>query len=259
MAATVDDVVRRLRAAGCVFAEAEARLLLSADGELESLIARRIAGEPLEVIVGFAEFCGLRVFVEPGVFVPRRRSELLVREAVARVSPGSVVLDLCCGTGALGAAVLDRVPVELYSADLDPVAVRCARRNVSPVFEGDLFDALPSFLRGAVDVIVCNAPYVPTDEIAFMPVEAREHEPSTALDGGADGVEVHRRVAAEAVEWLRPGGWLLIETSEHQAPSTAAAFVGLTTEVITSDELSCTVVVGQSNQDQQAPVAANVE
>jgi release factor glutamine methyltransferase len=131
----LDAVATRLRAAGCVFAEEEARLLLAAAArraDVEALVARRVAGEPLEQLLGWAEFGGLRVAVEPGVFVPRRRTELLVREAVVAAPPGRPVgVDLCCGTGAIGMAVAAALgEVDLHAADVDPVAVRCARRNV---------------------------------------------------------------------------------------------------------------------------------
>jgi release factor glutamine methyltransferase len=237
-----------------VFAEDEAALLLDASsspGDLDSRVARRVAGEPLEQILGWAEFCGLRVLVAPTVFVPRRRTELVVREAARLVGPGGVVVDLCCGTGAVGLAVVAQVPgVQLHAADLDPAAVACARRNVEPVgghvHEGDLDAPLPVDLRGRVDVITANAPYVPTDEVAFMPSEARDHEARVALDGGADGLDLHRRIAALAPGWLRPGGHLLVETSERQADRTAEAFVhhGLTAHVVTDDDLDATVVVG---------------
>src|ERR671937_2454043 len=115
------DVAARLRAAGCVFADDEARLLREAaasPAELTRLVERRVAGEPLEYIVGWVEFCGLRVAVEPGVFVPRRRKELLARQAATVAQAGDVVVDLCCGSGAVGAAVLAAVPgVELHSVD----------------------------------------------------------------------------------------------------------------------------------------------
>ncbi|KOV83133.1 putative protein N(5)-glutamine methyltransferase [Nocardia sp. NRRL S-836] len=247
------DVVATLRAAGCVFAEDEARLLLDAaatPAELDELVRRRVAGEPLEVIVGWAEFLGRRVAVDAGVFVPRQRSAFVVENAVALARPGAVVLDLCCGAGALGLAVAAAVEgVELHAADIEPAAVACARRNLAGtgrVYEGDLYEPLPETLRGRVDVLVVNAPYVPTDEIAMMPPEARDHEPVVALDGGSDGVAVHRRVAAGAPRWLAPGGHLLIETSEHQAPLTAAAMAehGLVPRVTTSDEHYCTVVIG---------------
>ena len=247
-------VVERLRAAGCVFAEEEAELLGTAAGtpaDLAALVDRRVAGLPLEQVLGWAEFCGLRIVVEPGVFVPRRRTGLLVRQAAALAPPHPVVVDLCCGTGAVGAVLAATLAdVELYAADIDPAAVRCARRNIPPgvgrVLEGDLDAPLPSFLLGRVDVLVANAPYVPTDAIATMPPEARDHEARVALDGGADGLDVQRRVAAAAPRWLAAGGSLLIETSERQAPATAAAMTaaGLVTRVARSAELDGTVVIG---------------
>ena len=244
-------LVTRLRAAGCVFAEEEAELLLAAGGDLDALAARRVAGEPLEQVLGWAGFGGLRILVEPGVFVPRRRTELLASAATARARPRAVVVDLCCGTGAVGAVVATAVPeVELWAADLDPVAVACARRNLEPlggrVVAGDLFAPLPAALRGRVDVLAVNAPYVPTDAIALMPPEARDHEARLALDGGDDGVVVHRRVAAEAPAWLAPGGVLLVETSEEQASLTGAALVasGLVVEVLRDEERDATVVAG---------------
>ncbi|MCP2310678.1 putative protein N(5)-glutamine methyltransferase [Kitasatospora paracochleata] len=250
----LSTVTRRLRSVGCVFAEDEARLLISAAGtpaELTALVDRRAAGFPLEQVVGWAEFRGLRISVDPGVFVPRRRSEFLAGQAAALARPGAVVLDLCCGSGALGAAVAAAVgPVELYAADVHPASVRCARRNVAAaggrVFLGDLYEPLPAGLRGRVDVLVANAPYVPTGEIGLLPPEARDHEPLVALDGGADGLAVQRRVTAGAPGWLAPGGHLLIETSERQAPHTAADFAaaGLAPRVLVCEEFDATVVVG---------------
>jgi release factor glutamine methyltransferase len=249
-------IVTRLRAAGCVYAEDEARLLISAAGdpaELVAMVDRRASGLPLEHVVGWAEFCGLRIAVDAGVFVPRRRTEFLVREAASLVRPGAVVVDLCCGSGAVGAAVgaaQDRV--ELYAVDIDPAAVRCARRNVTAaggqVYEGDLYGPLPGSLRGRVDVLVVNAPYVPTDEIELLPPEARLHEPRVALDGGPDGLAIQRRVTSEAARWLAPGGHLLVETSERQAPQTTESFArnGLVPRVVSSDELNATVVIGTS-------------
>jgi release factor glutamine methyltransferase len=253
MAASRSVVIARLRAAGCVFAEDEARLLIAAattPADLEAMVERRVAGLPLEHILGWAEFCGLRIVVEPGVFVPRRRTEFLVREAAALAGPHSIVVDLCCGTGAVGAALAATVPlIDLYAADIDPAAVRCARRNITAdgrVFEGDLYEPLPAALRGRVDILIANAPYVPTGAIGMMPPEARDHEARVALDGGGDGLDVQRRVAAAAPEWLVPGGRLLVETSASQARRTAEIFAahGLAPLVTRSDELDATVVVG---------------
>jgi release factor glutamine methyltransferase len=247
-------IVTRLRASGCVFAEDEAQLLVSAartPADLAAMVDRRVAGLPLEHVLGWAEFCGLRIAVDPGVFVPRRRTEFLVRQAAALARPRAVVVDLCCGSGAVGAALvaaLDRV--ELYAVDIDPVAVRCARRNLAAagaqVYEGDLYQPLPATLRDRVDVLVANAPYVPTEAIGLLPPEARIHEPRVALDGGVDGLDVQRRVAAAAPLWLAPGGHLLVETSERQAPQTVeiVACNGLIPRVASSGELNATVVIG---------------
>jgi release factor glutamine methyltransferase len=249
-----EALVGALRAAGCVFAEEEAEVLRGSAGsaeELAALLARRVAGLPLEHVVGWAEFRGIRIGVDAGVFVPRRRTELLVERAVALAPPNAVVVDLCCGSGAVATAVAVELPgAEVHAADVDPAAVRCARRNLEPhggqVHEGDLDAALPTDLCGRVDLLLANAPYVPTAEIPLMPPEARDHEPLVALDGGADGLDLHRRIAALAPLWLRPGGYLLIETSPRQAPDTVAAMAGhgMDTAVTRSDELDATVVVG---------------
>jgi release factor glutamine methyltransferase len=244
-------VVARLRAAGCVFAEDEARLLMATartPDELSAMVERRADGLPLEQVLGWAEFCGLKIAVDPGVFVPRRRTEFLVTQAVARAEPGVIVVDLCCGAGAIGAALAAAVDrAEVHAVDIDPAAVRCAQRNVpGHVYQGDLYQPLPARLRGRVGILAANVPYVPTAEIGLLPPEARTHEPLVALDGGADGLDVLRRVAAGAPGWLAPGGRLLIETSERQAPQAAAAFSasGLTVEVATSAELNATVAIG---------------
>ncbi|WP_371741887.1 putative protein N(5)-glutamine methyltransferase [Herbiconiux sp. VKM Ac-2851] len=334
-------VVRALRAGGCVFAEEEAAVVIEAAagdrGELERLVGERVAGRPLEHLVGWAAFAGLRVVVGPGVFVPRRRTELLVRAAVRDAPDGAVVVDMCCGSGAIGAAIAaygegrirlttdadgDTVfvpadpggpvdgnagfesvtqggpadgsvvpggidqgnPVhvgvelgavgqsgsadagagveavdrggavdggggfEVWGADVEAGAVASARRNLGDgrVFEGDLFEALPAGLRGRVDVMVVNAPYVPSAAIATMPAEARVHEAPIALDGGGDGLDLQRRIVAGAAEWLAGGGRLLIETSEQQASLTAALFeaAGLHPRIERDESSDATVVVG---------------
>ena len=271
--------VTRLRAAGCVFAEDEARLLISAaqtPAGLAAMVDRRAAGQPLEHVLGWAEFCGLRIAVDPGVFIPRRRTEFLVRRAaaLARRATGAarqdparqdpirirqdpsppravVVVDLCCGSGAVGAALAASLGrAELHAADIDPAAVRCARRNVAAaggrVYQGDLYGALPARLRGRVDILAANVPYVPSGDVGLLPSEARAHEPRVALDGGADGLDVLRRVAAGAPLWLAPGGHLLVETSERQAPRAAEAVGrdGLIPRVAHSSRLNATVVIG---------------
>jgi release factor glutamine methyltransferase len=250
MTLTARTLTARLRAAGCVYAEDEAALLTEAartPDHLETMVSQRIAGQPLETVLGWAQFLGRRIVVEPGVFVPRRRTEHLVRQAVAAARPPAVVIDLCCGYGAVG-ALLAQAGFDVHAADIDPVAVRCARRNIGTghVYQGDLYQPLPATLRGRVDVIAANAPYVPTHIIPTMPPEARNHEPHTALDGGPDGLDIARRIVKEAPDWLTPRGHLLIQTSVGQAPHLADAMTthGLTPRVAHDDELDATVVIG---------------
>jgi release factor glutamine methyltransferase len=247
-------VIAALRAAGCVFAEDEAELLIAAAadaGQLADMVARRSTGVPVEHIVGWAEFCGLRVAVDPGVFVPRRRTEVLAELAATGARPGSAVVDLCCGTGAIGLVVASRVSgVRLIASDIEPAAVACARRNLArfdaTVVRGDLFDAVPDELIGAVDILLTNVPYVPSRAIEYLPAEAREHEPRSALDGGGDGLDVLRRVAAQAPIWLAAQGRLYVEVSLDQAEEAGAvmARAGLRPEVVVDDELDVAVVMG---------------
>ncbi|MCU1643188.1 MAG: hemK [Nocardia sp.] len=260
-----DTLVAALRAAGCVFAEDEAELLVAAatDAEqLESLVVQRIAGVPLEYLLGWAEFRGMRVAVTPGVFVPRQRTGFLVEQAIAlgltmnsASEAALLAVDMCCGSGALGMAfatelAAEGIRVELIAADIEPAAVACARRNLAAldarVVEGDLFDPMPAALAGRVQILLANTPYVPSAEIAHMPPEARDHEPRVTLDGGEDGLDVLRRIAAVATHWLAPGGHLLVEESERQAPHAAAVMRehGLTARITEDDEIGATVVIG---------------
>lgn len=259
-----DALVASLRAAGCVFAEEEATLILDAAGRdapperreelVATLLARRTAGEPLEHVVGWADFCGLRIAVAPGVFVPRRRSEFLAEQALRLGRGAAVVVELCCGAAPLATVAAGRLPhARVHAADIDPVQAACARRNLAPftgrasVHEGDLFAALPPRLRGRVDLLVANAPYVPTADIAMMPVEAREHEPRHSLDGGVDGLALHRRIAAGAPQWLARGGHVLIETSryQHRGTGDALAAAGLEAWTVACAEREAVVAVGR--------------
>ncbi|WP_067894831.1 putative protein N(5)-glutamine methyltransferase [Nocardia vaccinii] len=259
----IGSLVTTLRAAGCVFAEEEAALLAAAaasESDLNELVAQRVSGVPLEHLLGWTEFRGLRVAVAPGVFVPRQRTGFLVERAVDDPHDPCVVLDMCCGCGALGLAVATElsangIRVELTASDLEPAAVTCARRNLAPlnaqVYQGDLFTPLPPELAGRVHLLLANTPYVPTTAIADMPPEAREHEPRTALDGGPDGLAVFRRVAAAAPHWLAPGGRLLVETSREQCARATEILAqqGLIPTVAESEELYATVVIGTRPAD----------
>jgi release factor glutamine methyltransferase len=205
-----DDVVERLRAAGSVFAEDEAALL----GDDEALIARRIAGERLEHVLGWVEFAGLRLEVDPGVFIPRPQTEALAERA-ASLSP-DVALDLFAGCGAIACVVKAHNPrARVVAGELDPPALTCARRNGKrfgiEVVDSDVDAGVPRDLEGRVDVLTANVPYVPTPELPFVP---HEGEPESALDGGPDGLDWIHRVIELAPRWLRQGGTVLMEAPE---------------------------------------------
>jgi release factor glutamine methyltransferase len=255
-------LVPRLRAAGCVFAEEEAAVLVGTGctgSALETMVARRVAGEPLEHLVGWVDFAGLRLRVGPGVFVPRQRSVLLVEEALrvlpaaasVRRSGGPAVVELCCGAGAVSAALLAARPgLRVWASDIDPRPVACARANLPgarAVEVADLDEALPPELAGGVDLLVAHVPYVPTGRLSLLPPEARDHEPRAALDGGPDGLDLLRRVAARAGHWLRTGGQLLTEVGADQVGPASAAYrsCGLTPRVVRDDERGALVLAGR--------------
>lgn len=217
------DVVARLAAAGCIAAAEEAAMVTEAAGgdpaRLEALVRRRETGEPVEWIVGWAPFCGRRVGMTAGVYVPRAQTEVLARAAVAALPAGGggVAVDLATGSGAV-ALVLAAAGVQVVATEVDPVAADCARTNGVTVFAGDLDEGLPSELEGRVDVLTANVPYVPTDALDLLPRDVRDHEPVLALDGGDDGLHLVRRVLALAPRWLRPGtGTVLVEIGPDQA------------------------------------------
>lgn len=208
-------------------AEEEAALLLAAaadPGVLEALVRRRTAGEPLAWLVGGVDFCGLRVQVDPGVYVPRWQTEAMAERAASLLPAEGVAVDICTGAGAVAAVLQARRPAAtVLATDIDPAAVACARANGVEALLGDLDAALPAARRGAVDVITAVVPYVPTGELAFLPRDVVAFEPRLALDGGRDGVEVLSELVARSNPWLRPGGWLLVEIGGRQAvPITTA-------------------------------------
>lgn len=218
---TLESLTSALEHAGFPDARAEAGELMSAAcGDVEvlrDLAARRVHGEPLAWLTGSTVFLGSRVRVEPGVYVPRPQTEPLARRAIERLPESGLAVDLATGSGALAVAMTAARPrARVVASDLDPAACRCARSNGVEVFEGDLGRPFPGRLRGSFDVVVGVVPYVPTDEIVFLPRDVRRYEPLVALDGGGGGLEV----LEEAVRWgatlLRPGGALLLELGGHQ-------------------------------------------
>lgn len=255
------SVLLRLRDAGCVFAEDEARLLCKHardEDHLYELVERRIAGEPLEHLLGFVEFLGRPYDIGPGVFIPRQRSALLVEVAtwIGHGDSGGTILDLCCGVGALGIAVRNRLAGRVIGADISPDAVAYAVRNgVREAYVGDLFDAVPESYRGEISVLIANTPYVPSDAVADMPRESRDYEPQSAVDGGPDGLALQRRVLAQAPDWLAPGGSLFTETSGPQAEALLqeAVALGWNAWVIRDRKRGAYVLVGNRDVDNSYP------
>lgn len=247
-------LVGALRASGSVFAERELAELARAAADrpaLDALVARRVAGEPIEHIVGEAAFAELRVAVRPGVFVPRRRTVLLasiVADALAALPPGARLLDLGCGSGAIAALAMHRVPgIAVTAIDADARAVACARDNLpgALVVHADSPDVLDASAR--FDAIAANLPYVPTSALAHLPHDARDHEPLLALDGGADGLAPLRALAPAIAARLAPGGLLATELAPEQVDAATGILhaVGLRAEVREDDALGATVLVAR--------------
>jgi release factor glutamine methyltransferase len=225
-------VIAALVGAGCLAPEAEADELLRAAGEgvaaLDDLVARRANGEPLAWITGSSVFCGKRLQVDPGVFVPRPHTEALARRAVELLPWTGVGVDLCTGTGAIAAVMKAARPnATVLGTDVDPVAVACARRNDVDALLGHLDGPLPASLRGRVDVMTAVGPYVPTEELHLLPRDVLAHEPRRALDGGPGGTSLLARLAEASPGWLGPGGTVLLEIGGDQAGPIAAILSGV--------------------------------
>ena len=242
---------RELAAAGCVSAAAEADWLLEeatdpeGSGEprggapvsqeaLRAMVTRRVAGEPLQYVIGWAPFGRLRLAVGPGVFVPRPETEGLADRAATRLratpTPRTAV-DLCTGSAAIACFLASEAPgTRVLATELDPGALAWARVNADrygvELLAGDLDAPLPPELAGRVDVVCANVPYVPSEAIATLPTDVRDHEPRLSLDGGPDGLDLFRRLAERAGHWLAPGGWLYCEIGEDQAEEAAAILTG---------------------------------
>jgi release factor glutamine methyltransferase len=198
----------------------------------ERLVERRATGEPVPHIKGYVEFRGLRLLARPGVFVPRDSSELLVQQAARRLRGrwDPVAVDVATGSGAIALAVASEVKTAaVFGTDFSPSAVSLARANARrlglPVrfVRGDLFSSLPRSVAGRVDVVTFHPPYLGRGELRELPDEIRRFEPEEALtDRSPRGMRLIDRAAAEAWDWLRPGGWLLIEVSPDRSRQVAA-------------------------------------
>jgi release factor glutamine methyltransferase len=191
----------------------------------DALIARRAQREPLQHLTGEAWFRHVRLAVGPGVFTPRPETELLAGWAVERAAAlhQPVVVDLCTGSGAIAKAVASEVPeARVHAVELDEPAYRWAERNLAgtgvDLRQGDFATAFDD-LVGAVDVVVCNPPYVPLEAWESVAPEARDHDPHLALFSGADGLDAIRVLAVRAAVLLRPGGVLGVEHADVQGES----------------------------------------
>jgi release factor glutamine methyltransferase len=218
----IADLTALLARAGFIAAEEEAKELLAraaGDGELlDSLVARRLTGEPLAWITGRVSFCGIEVRVDHGVYVPRWLSEPLARRAVGRLPATGVAIDLCTGSGAIAMTLTTNRPgARVLASDIDARAVACATANGVEVYHGDLFAPLPHALEGRADVVVGVVPYVPTPALPMLQRDTFAFESTLSYDGGPDGTDILRRVLHESPRFLRPGGALLLELGGEQA------------------------------------------
>ncbi|MDO9556494.1 MAG: peptide chain release factor N(5)-glutamine methyltransferase [Coriobacteriia bacterium] len=184
------------------------------------LIERRAQGMPLQYVSGEMPFRHLVIKVTPGVFIPRPETEVLVDAALARMPTSPLIIDLCTGSGCVAVSIAhERPDATVHATDVSEAAVEAARRNALyaevpervQVVHGDLFSPLSTGLRGRVDVIVSNPPYIPSADLQDLPTEVLGFEPHLALDGGPDGLDVARRIWTQACAWLKPGGVLLME------------------------------------------------
>jgi release factor glutamine methyltransferase len=206
----------------------------SAATRFKRLVARRASGEPLPYIKGFTDFRGLDHLARPGVFVPRDSSEFLAEQAIRRLRRRSspVAVDLATGGGTIALAIANEVPrARVFGADVSKEAIALARTNarrfgLSVRFAvGDLFEAIPRAIAGTVDVITLHPPYVPVGDVRHLPDEIREWEPvHTLTDRSRDGLGLIGRTVTEAPDWLRTGGWLLMEVSPDRAREVAVVF-----------------------------------
>jgi release factor glutamine methyltransferase len=200
-------------------------------GRFREVVRRRAAGEPLQQILGMTEFYSHPFQVAPGVFIPRPETERLVEESVPLLAPDDhrllapVALEIGCGSGIIGICLALEVPrLTVHASDINPRAVELSRHNAHLLgvdarvtcHQGTRFEPFPEHLRGKVDLVVSNPPYVRREDIAGLAVEVAAHDPHEALDGGPDGLVFYRAIASEMGKWLRPGGHVAVEIGDDQ-------------------------------------------
>lgn len=201
---------------------------------LRAGVRRRAAGEPLQYVTGEVAFRHIVIKVRPGVLIPRPETEVLVGEVLGELAgvASPLVADVCTGSGCIALSIAhEHGAAKVFASDISSLAVEvaagnCARLGLSgrvTVGEGDLFSPLPSELRGRLDAVVSNPPYIPSADVPDLPAEVAGFEPHLALDGGADGLDVYRRLLDEARAWLRPGGLLAVELDERTTRKAAQA------------------------------------
>lgn len=255
MRETLRSIEATLAAAGVASPLADARALVSAvtgieamaltfadpltpdqRRDLEQLVARRAAREPLQHILGAAPFGPVELRVGPGVFIPRPETELLAHWAVEHCPPGAVVVDLCTGSGALAAYLAHYRPdAHIHAVELSEQALTYARGNLASypqvtVVAGDVTDPqCLDELSGAVDLVVSNPPYVPKAHDLEPEVY---HDPDMAVFSGVDGMDVIRQLVPTVARLLRPGGAVGIEHDETTQPLVMAALDALGFEEI---------------------------
>lgn len=262
------DLTERLDAAGVPTPDVDARLLLDAveerfgslagcpRGVLDGMVERRAARVPLQVVLGRTTFRWVDLEVTSGVFVPRPETEIVAGLAIDACGgiDAPLVAEPCTGTAAITCALLTEVPgVRVHATDVDEEAVALARHNVARVLAGEAsplghaprgdatatvhagellapLDVADETLRGRLDVLVSNPPYLPVGDLAGMAPEVADHDPHVALFGGDDGHELVDRLLTLAAAWLRPGGTVVIEIDDRRGEdaATAAAGAGLT-------------------------------
>ncbi|GGI04011.1 N5-glutamine methyltransferase family protein [Egicoccus halophilus] len=288
--ATVEAVAARLTAAGVPTPAVDARWLVEHVVEvagsctgcgaalLDGLVARRAAREPLQLVLGRSWFRELELLVAPGVFVPRPETEIVAGVAIdeARGLDAPIVAEPCTGTGAIALSVAVEVPgARVVATDLDAAAVDLARDNLGrvlagdagpplvadqvEVLPGDLLEPLAPKLRGRLDVLVSNPPYLPAADRGSWEPEVGDHDPDRALVGGVDGHEVVDRLLALAVDWLRPGGLVVLEIDDRRGADarTAASAVGLTDVALVHDLTGAERAVVARRRQERPPTSGH--
>ena len=223
--------------------EAEERILnLETTKEILRIADERLTGRPLWYVIGDTDFCGYKIKVDERVLIPRPETEEMAMMVVNAAEDGNSILDLCTGSGAIAIAVAKELEktnkkVKITATDISEGALELAKENAEAneaeitFIQSDLFERI----RGRFDVIVSNPPYIPTQEIENLQREVKDHEPRIALDGGADGLEIYRRIAEKCKNHLNKGGMLIMEVGTGEAQEVVKMFKGDNYSIVAQD------------------------